>query len=99
MPTISVALPVLPGFPQTHAPWPVWRGSIAGPVRFMPMARKEAARLWQGARLGSRDAPARTARRRYRPRRARRLLLSDARFSELPDRPYAVLPTSQWRGY
>ena len=34
----------------TKAPWPVWAGSVANPVRFIPMARKAAARLWHRAR-------------------------------------------------
>lgn len=41
---------VLPGFPQARAPWPVWRGSVAGPVRFAAMSRKEAANLRHAAR-------------------------------------------------
>src|SRR3954452_16155178 len=40
----------LPGFPQTRAPWPAWRNSAAGPVRFAVMSRKQAARLWHAAR-------------------------------------------------
>src|SRR3954454_8293289 len=46
---------VLPGFPQTRAPWPVWRGSVAGPVRFAALSRKQAARLWHKARRWDRD--------------------------------------------
>jgi Helix-turn-helix domain len=43
---------VLPGFPnpQNRAPWPVWRGSVAGPVRFAALSRKQAAQLWHKAR-------------------------------------------------
>src|SRR4051812_2900352 len=50
--SISAVLPALSGFsnPQSCAPWPVWRGSIAGPVRFAPLSRKQAARLWHAAR-------------------------------------------------
>jgi hypothetical protein len=46
-------LPPLPGFTalaRTYAPWPVWRGSVAQPVRFAPMAKKAAVRLWHRAR-------------------------------------------------
>src|SRR6185312_12668832 len=46
---------VLPGFPHTCAPWPVWRGSVAGPVRFAAMSRKAAAKLWHKARRWDRD--------------------------------------------
>jgi hypothetical protein len=50
---MSGVLPPLPGFTalaSTYAPWPVWSGSIANPVRFMPMAKKVAVRLWHRAR-------------------------------------------------
>src|SRR4051812_46707960 len=51
----AILLSVLPGFPQTRAPWPVWCGSVAGPVRFAPMSRKAAARLWHAARRWDRE--------------------------------------------
>jgi hypothetical protein len=35
---------------NTHAPWPVWTGSVAKPVRFAPLAKKAAVRLWHRAR-------------------------------------------------
>jgi hypothetical protein len=43
---------LLPGFtaPQTHAAWPVWTGSTTTPIRFGPMAKKAAVRLWHRAR-------------------------------------------------
>ena len=34
----------------TRAPWPVWSGSVANPVRFAPMAKKAAIKLWHRAR-------------------------------------------------
>ena len=34
----------------TRAPWPVWSGSVAKPVRFAPLAKKAAVRLWHRAR-------------------------------------------------
>jgi len=52
--SISAALPGFP-IPQSRAPWPVWRGSVAGPVRFTPMSRKEAAKLWHAARKWERE--------------------------------------------
>ncbi len=57
MRSISAALPALPGFPNplTRSPWPVWRDSVAGPVRFVPVSRKQAARLWHAARRWDRD--------------------------------------------
>ena len=33
-----------------RAPWPVWSGSVAKPVRFAPMPKKAAVRLWHRAR-------------------------------------------------
>jgi hypothetical protein len=44
---------LLPGFTalaRTYAPWPVWSGSVAKPVRFAPMPKKAAVRLWHRAR-------------------------------------------------
>lgn len=52
---ISAVLPGLPGFPQTRAPWPVWRDSVAGPVRFAPLSRKQAAQLWHKAQHWDRE--------------------------------------------
>jgi hypothetical protein len=51
--SLSHLLPPLPGFTalaSTYAPWPVWSGSVANPVRFAPMAKKAAVRLWHRAR-------------------------------------------------
>jgi hypothetical protein len=48
-----LSLPSLPGFTalaRTYAPWPVWSGSVAKPVRFAPMPKKAAVRLWHRAR-------------------------------------------------
>src|SRR4051794_28864444 len=53
-PLLSISA-VLPGFSQTRSPWPVWRGSVAGPVRFATMSRKAAAKLWHKARRWDRD--------------------------------------------
>jgi hypothetical protein len=46
-------LPPLPGFTalaRTYAPWPVWSGSVAKPVRFAAMTKKAAVKLWHRAR-------------------------------------------------
>src|SRR3954447_24707848 len=55
-PLLSISA-LLPGFPnpQTRAPWPVWRGSVAGPVRFAAISRKQAAKLWHAARRWDRE--------------------------------------------
>ena len=43
-------LPSLPGIAApSYASWPVWSGSIATPIRFAPMAKKAAVRLWHRA--------------------------------------------------
>ena len=52
MPTLAYALPALPGFegPKTYAAWPVWSGSTTTEIRFQPMPKKDAVRLWHRAR-------------------------------------------------
>ena len=51
--SLSHLLPPLPGFTalaRTYAPWPVWSGSTTQPIRFAPMAKKAAVKLWHRAR-------------------------------------------------
>jgi hypothetical protein len=51
--SLSHLLPPLPGFTtlaRTYAPWPVWAGSTTTPVRFVPLAKKAAVKLWHRAR-------------------------------------------------
>jgi hypothetical protein len=53
IPLSHLPLPPLPGFTalaRTYAPWPVWSGSVAKPVRFAAMPKKAAVRLWHRAR-------------------------------------------------
>jgi hypothetical protein len=53
IPLSHLPLPPLPGFTalaRTRAPWPVWAGSVAKHVRFAPLAKKAAVRLWHRAR-------------------------------------------------
>jgi hypothetical protein len=52
--SISAVLPTFAA-PQTRAPWPVWRNSVAGPVRFAALSRKQAAKLWHAARRWDRE--------------------------------------------
>jgi hypothetical protein len=47
-PAITLPIPALEA--PTRAPWPVWSGSVAKPVRFAPLAKKAAVRLWHRAR-------------------------------------------------
>jgi hypothetical protein len=52
MPTLCHALPALPGFagPKTYAAWPVWSDSTTKEIRFQPMPKKAAVKLWHRAR-------------------------------------------------
>jgi hypothetical protein len=45
-------LPALPGFEgqKTYAAWPVWSDSTTKEIRFQPMPKKAATRLWHRAR-------------------------------------------------
>jgi hypothetical protein len=47
-PAVPLPIPALEAPPR--APWPVWSGSTATPIRFAPMAKKAAVRLWHRAR-------------------------------------------------
>ena len=47
-PTIPLPIPALEA--PMKAPWPVWSGSIAKPVRFAAKPKKAAVRLWHRAR-------------------------------------------------
>ena len=49
LPRLLLPLPI-PALEAPGAPWPVWAGSIAKPVRFAPMAKKAAVKLWHRAR-------------------------------------------------
>jgi len=52
MPTLADALLGLPGGagPRTYAAWPVWSDSTTQRIRFQPMPKKAAVRLWHEAR-------------------------------------------------
>ena len=53
MPAFAFASPALPGLPdgpKTHAAWPVWSGSTTREIRFRPVPKKAAVRLWHRAR-------------------------------------------------
>ena len=56
MPTLAQRLPSLPFSPfagsgmNTHAVWPVWSGSVRKEIKFQPMPKKAATRLWHRAR-------------------------------------------------
>jgi hypothetical protein len=46
----AVPLPILALEAPPRAPWPVWSDSTAAPIRFQPMPKKAAVRLWHRAR-------------------------------------------------
>ena len=46
----GLSLPFLPVLPTSHAALPVWSDSTTKPVRFAPLAKKAAVRLWHRAR-------------------------------------------------
>jgi len=52
MRSIAYALPPLPGLagPKTYAAWPVWRDSATAELRFAPMPKRQASRLYHKAR-------------------------------------------------
>lgn len=57
MSTLTPSLPPLPGFawPKTSAAWPVWSDSTTKEIRFEPMPKKIATRLWHRARAFDRQ--------------------------------------------
>ena len=46
---------LIPPAPKTYAAWPVWHDSTTKEVRFQPMKKKEAAKLWHKARAFERQ--------------------------------------------
>jgi hypothetical protein len=57
MHSLAHCLPAFSGFsmPKTYAAWPVWSGSTTKEIRFQPMPRKAATRLWHRARMFDRQ--------------------------------------------
>ena len=52
MRSIAYTLPALPGFagPKTYATWPVWRDSTIQEVKYQPLLKRQAVRLYHKAR-------------------------------------------------
>jgi hypothetical protein len=49
--TVGALFPGLsPPAPQTYAAWPVWRDSTTKEVKFQPMPKRQAVKLWHDAR-------------------------------------------------
>jgi hypothetical protein len=57
MPTLAQSMPPLPGFagPKTYAAWPVWSDSVRKEIKFQPMPRKAAVKLYHRARAFDRQ--------------------------------------------
>jgi hypothetical protein len=49
------AVPGFTGFPKTYAAWPVWSGSTTAQVKFTPLPRKAAAKLYHRLRAFERQ--------------------------------------------
>jgi hypothetical protein len=54
---LAYALPSFPGFdsPKTYAAWPVWKDSTTQKVKFTPLPKKKAVRLYHKARAFERQ--------------------------------------------
>jgi hypothetical protein len=54
---LAYALPSFPGFdsPKTYAAWPVWRDSTTSEVKFSPLPKKQAVKLFHKARAFERQ--------------------------------------------
>lgn len=52
MRSFAQCLPTLPGFtgPKTFAAWPVWSGSVRKEIKFQPIPKRKAVKLWHQAR-------------------------------------------------
>lgn len=52
MQSLAQYLPTFPGFsgPKTYAAWPVWSDSTTKEIKFQPLRKKQATRLWHRAR-------------------------------------------------
>ena len=52
MRSFAQCLPAFPGFtpPKTYAAWPVWKDSTTKEIKFQPLPKKAATKLWHRAR-------------------------------------------------
>ena len=60
---VGQCVPTLPGLPcfegpKTYAAWPVWSDSTTKEIRFQPMPKKAATKLWHRARAFDRQSKA-----------------------------------------
>ena len=55
LPGLGVPRFAIAGSQRTYAPWPVWRDSTTSKVKFMPLAKKQATKLYHKARAFERQ--------------------------------------------
>ena len=55
LPGLGIPRFAIAGSQRTYAPWPVWRDSTTSKVKFMPLAKKQATKLFHKARAFERQ--------------------------------------------
>src|SRR3954469_536153 len=55
LPGLGVPSPAMAGIQRTYAPWPVWRDSTTKTVKFMPLPKKKAVKIFHKARAFERQ--------------------------------------------
>src|SRR3954470_20517447 len=55
LPGLGVPSPAMAGIQRSYAPWPVWRDSTTKAVKFMPLSKKKAVKIFHKARAFERQ--------------------------------------------
>ena len=55
LPSLGVPAPAMAGTLRTYAPWPVWRDTTTKTVKFMPLKKKQAVKIFHKARAFERQ--------------------------------------------
>src|SRR4051812_33365883 len=55
LPGLGVPAPAMAGTLRTYAPWPVWRDTTTKTVKFMPLKKKQAVKIFHKARAFERQ--------------------------------------------
>src|SRR4051794_23910941 len=55
LPGLGVPAPAMAGTLRSYAPWPVWRDSTTNTVKFMPLPKKQAVKIFHKARAFERQ--------------------------------------------
>ena len=55
LPGLGMPSPAMAGTLRTYAPWPVWRDSTTKNVKFMPLPKKQAVKIFHKARAFERQ--------------------------------------------